>query len=411
MKSVYNLFISFYALSAKLSAIKSEKARKFIKGRKNWISNLKSILNGKSNIIWFHVASLGEFEQALPVIELIHKNHEDKEILLTFFSPSGFDHAKLPDYLKLKVYLPMDTASNAQKFLDLVKPELIVFVKYDIWYHYLNEAKKRKIPSVLISALFRKDQIYFKSYGKLMNSSLKSFDKIFVQNETSLKVLKDNDIQAEITGDTRYDRVKNRLEGLKINSVIKAFKSDQKILLLGSSWKDDLDVIIPVVNKLRDYKVIVAPHNVGINDVNYIDSILKLRCMRYSEIKSEHDVIDQKALIIDNIGMLATLYASAEIAYVGGAFHGSLHNILEPAVFGIPIIFGPKHTKFPEAQEMIDYGCAFSIKDTKEFETVFESLIIEENRISTGKLSSEFIDSKLGSANKIYEQIQGYLSK
>lgn len=410
MALLYSISINFYAFLIKLTTPWSAKAKSFSKGREKWKEKLKTSVSEKENIIWFHVSSLGEYEQALPLIEMLNSKRPEKNILISFFSPSGYENAKIPEYVMGKVYLPIDTKKNAAEFINISRPELAVFVKYDIWYFYLKELKSNKIPSVLISALFRDSQVYFKAYGSIFRQALACFDKIYVQNEHSKNLLEGIKIASEVSGDTRYDRVNSRLKNIKSNSVINSFKGDSKIFLIGSSWMDDLNIIMEEVNKLEDFKVIIAPHNIGRSEIDAVDSKLRMKCERYSAIRSEHEVIDLQALIIDNIGMLAMLYSVADIAYVGGAFHGSLHNILEPAVFGIPIIFGPKHEKFPEAREMIESKCAFSISNRIEFSEVLNSLKEDKIRSEAGKKASDFVQSKLGSTQNIYEGLESFLS-
>ncbi len=410
MRILYDLFIFIYRIAVNIASLQSSKAKSFILGRKDWREKLNMEIELSMNNIWVHVASLGEYEQALPVLDKLNKNYPSYNIVLTFFSPSGFENAKIPEYIWYVYYLPLDTASNAKYFLDIVKPELILFVKYDIWYHYLKEAKKRGINAILFSALFRKDQIYFKFYGGLMRKALSAFNKIYVQNTESEKLLKSIGLDAVLSGDSRFDRVKNRMVKNKIHPAIRNFSKDQKVMVLGSTWKDDLEVILEDINKITDQKIIIAPHNIDQEEIDYIQKNLKLKSILFSDRDIKTDFTKYQALIIDNIGMLASVYAVGNLAYVGGAFHGSLHNILEPAVFGMPIIFGPKYKKFPEAQDMIDAGAAFSISNSKDFSSLMSKFTNEDFRAKSGKNAEQFVMKNLGSSDKIFDGIKSILS-
>lgn len=408
MRFFYDLFIHLYGLGIRLASLKSDKARRFLTGRKDWKSKLQSSLDGETAKIWVHVASLGEYEQALPVLEKLHQSYPDYQFVLTFFSPSGYEHAKLPSFIPNKHYLPLDTALNARKFLDLVKPSMILFVKYDIWFHFLNEAAVRKIPAVLFSALFRENQAYFKFYGSLMRKALKSFNHIYVQNSKSLELLRTIGMNGEIAGDTRYDRVRSRMEHVQVHPVISGFCKEQKAVVFGSTWKDDLEVVLPYINSSKE-KIIIAPHNIGRTEVDFIVTSITRKVLRFSDIDESTLISDFQVLVIDNIGMLASVYSQGKIAYVGGAFHGSLHNILEPAVFGIPVIFGPNHSKFPEAKAMISAGCGFEISDAKEFSEQMDRFKSGELLKSSGQNASEFVRSNLGSSEIIFKGIHSLM--
>lgn len=409
MRFLYDLFIFIYRIAIHIAAIRSSKAKSFIDGRKDWKEKLNLEIELAHNNIWVHVASLGEFEQSLPVLDKINKTYPSYNIVLTFFSPSGFENAKIPEYIWYVYYLPLDTKGNAKYFLDIVDPKLILFVKYDIWYHYLIEAKKRGINAILFSALFRKDQIYFKFYGSLMRKALSAFNKIYVQTTHSKKLLKSIGIDANFSGDTRFDRVKYRMKKNKIHPTISNFSKGERLVVLGSIWRDDLEMILEEINQIKDSKIVIAPHNIKKEEIEYIKKNLKLKSILFSETEDRKNISGYQALIIDNIGMLASVYAIGKLAYVGGAFHGSLHNILEPAVFGMPIIFGPKHKKFPEAQAMINVGGAFSISNKEDFKKLLKGFSDEEYRRKCGKYAGLYISQNLGASNKIMEGVKHYL--
>ena len=405
MKLFYTLGINLYSLVVRIASIWNPKAKKWVNGRKEtWekLETFKSIISNEKSTkktYWFHCASLGEFEQGRPLIEQI-KQRESCFVVISFFSPSGYEIRKNYELADLVIYLPNDSKKNAQKFYDLIQPDLVFFVKYEFWANYIFEAKKRQIPLYSVAAVFRKNQLFFKFYGGYMRKVLNSITKIFVQDQASLELLQSINITAIIAGDTRYDRVMNNSKNAKKFELVTAFCEDKKVIVLGSVWPDDLKVIGQSICKLSEnYKVIIAPHEIDETHLIHVESIFEsTQTVRYSRYKSDQEI---NVLVIDNIGMLMHLYGYADIAYVGGAFKTGLHNILEPASFGLPVIFGPLHSKFPEAQLFIDNGIGFSIKDSNEFSSLFEH--ISKTRLN--EKVSNFMISKTGATQIILNEL------
>jgi 3-deoxy-D-manno-octulosonic-acid transferase len=375
---LYNLGIHILSCILKILAFFNLKIKKGIEGRRQTFKILKENLSTNDKTIWFHCASLGEYEQGLPVCESIRSKYPSHKIVLTFFSPSGYDIRKDTPIADLVTYLPFDTNANAKQFLDIVSPEFTVFVKYDIWPNVLNELKKRQGRAILISALFRNNHSYFKWYGNHLRKALQVFEHIFVQDENSKKLLQTINISnVTVSGDTRYDRVSNQL--LQNNSLnfISDFKNDSLCIVIGSSWPEDETVLIPYINKnaSKDLKFIIAPHNINKVQIDNITKKLAVDYVLFSEMKNK-SINDYPIFIIDTIGLLSKIYSYANIAYVGGAMGNTgLHNILEPAVFGIPIIIGNNYDKFPEAKTMIKNGGVFTINNTTSLENTLDLLV------------------------------------
>lgn len=409
MRLIYNIAIQIYSILIRIAALNSVKAEKFISGRMDWQNHLKNFNANGKKVVWVHASSLGEFDQALPVMEKMNSQRSDLSFVLSFFSPSGYEHAKIPDFIDLKIYLPLDSPKNAKSFIELLNPDLVLFVKYDIWYNYLKVLKDKNIPCILFSALFREEQIYFKWYGRLLKKAVSFFDSVFVQNESSLKLAKKLNRNSSLLGDTRFDRVYARTQNVEVDPLIKDFISNDEVFVVGSSWKDDIEVIAPILNQARDIKIIIAPHNIGKTEVEYLKESLENDAISFSELK-EKGSTEAQILIIDNIGMLAMLYSIADFAYVGGAFHKALHNTLEAAVFGVPVIIGPEFGKFPEAFDMIEAGCMSSISNSEEFEKKFRELLDKETRTKQGEIAREFVKMNLGASDKVSQYALGLMN-
>jgi len=410
LKGLYNILTHIAAFHIKIAAVFNNKLKLGVKGRAKTFAILKDNITIEDNVIWFHCASLGEYEQGLPVFEEIKASHPNRKIVLSFFSPSGYEIRKNAPIADCVVYLPLDTKQNAKQFLDLVHPELVVFVKYEIWPNYLLEIKKRQIKAVLISALFRKNQSFFKPTGKWMQKALFAFNHIFVQNEESKELLKQIDYnEVTVSGDTRFDRVSNQL---KINNklhFVETFKQDNLCVVAGSTWPEDEALLIDFINNdSSKTKYIIAPHNIKSGQISSLKSKLNKGAILYSE-KDTTDLAKVKVLIIDTIGLLSKIYSYADIAYVGGAMGSTgLHNTLEPAVFGVPIIIGCNHDKFPEAKSMISNKGMFSIKNQAAFDLILNELINDADfRIKSGQLNADYISKNRGAV----KQIMSYLNK
>lgn len=405
MRLFYDVSIRFYNLALKLAAIFSKKARLWGEGRKNWPTRLKKELEtirGKK-LIWMHCASLGEFEQGRPLIEWLKEKRPDCKILLTFFSPSGYEIRKNYALTDVVFYLPLDTAVNARRFLQIAEPELAIFVKYEFWFHYLRQLEERQISHVLISAIFRKEQIFFKTYGGFFRSMLAGFDRLFVQDEASKALLKG--IQTKevyVAGDTRIDRVLAIAKQNRRFPLLDAFAGRRPLLIVGSSWPPDEAILVPFINQYlpEDWKVIIAPHQIKESGIKALEDSLAAPSIRYSQAEAQ-DLTSRRVLIIDNIGMLSALYAYGRLAYIGGGFGAGIHNTLEPIAFGLPVIFGPKYKKFMEAVELVQKGGAFSIENQQELSLVFENLRQEEAYARARSAARSYVERNQGATERI----------
>lgn len=401
MRFLYTIGVRLYGSAIRVASLFNPKAKKWIAGRKNWISNLP-VLEGKK-VIWFHCASLGEFDQGLPLMDLIKSENPNCFLLVTFFSPSGFDHFhKREHHADHVCYLPLDTPSNTKKFIKHFQPTDIFFVKYEFWGNYILEAKKNGSKLYNISGLFRPNQRFFKWYGGFFRTILKQFDHFFVQNEQSKSLLASIGLaNVTISGDSRFDRVIENRDKAKPNKRIESFKQNDELIIIGSSWPVDEAMLFPWINSTHR-KILIAPHQVDEKHIEQIESNITRKTVRYSSLTERNDV-DAEVLILDTIGHLASAYTYGTIAYVGGGFTGSLHNILEPAVFGLPVIFGPKHTRFPEAQAFIEGGFGFSVETTQQFENAFDEIVADLDSIGEKELS--FVEANAGASEKIFRAI------
>lgn len=408
--TLYNFLIHLANFSLKILALFNHKIKLGVEGRQHTFTRLKGVLKEGERSLWFHCASLGEYEQGLPVFEEIKKLYPEHKIILSFFSPSGFEIKKNTSIADLVVYLPLDTKRNAKQFINIIEPELIVFVKYEFWPNYLKEISKQNKKAILISALLRPNQTFFKSYGKWMRKYLKAFDHFFVQNKSSKKLF--NTIGFEnvtVSGDTRYDRVSNQLKVDNSLNFIEEFIDNKLCFVAGSTWPEGEDYICNYINSNPSLKIkfIIAPHDIKSNRIKDIQKKLKVLGVLFSERENE-DLKKSKVLIINTIGLLSKIYSYADIAYVGGAIGTTgLHNILEPAVFGTPIIIGNNHTKFPEAQLMIDNGGVFCINDQLEFKSLITQFANNtELRKNSGLLNSSFIKKNKGAVVQILDHLR-----
>jgi 3-deoxy-D-manno-octulosonic-acid transferase len=392
----------------KLVALFSTKIKLFVDGRKTVFQNLESRISSTDKNIWFHAASLGEFEQGLPVMEKIKKEFPNHKIVVTFFSPSGYEVRKNNSIADVTVYLPLDTKSNAQKFLKLVHPDLVFFIKYEYWPNYLNELKKLNIKTYLISGIFRENQAFFQWYGGFYRNALKAFDYFFVQNESSkllLQKLGFNNVK--ISGDTRFDRVVSILERDNSLDFIKQFKNNTITIVIGSSWAKDESLLVNYINQTNvKVKFIIAPHNIKVEQIQELKNSITKKTILFSE-KENTDLFNYDVLIVDTIGILTKIYSYADIAYVGGGFgNPGVHNILEPATFGIPIIVGPNYSHFAEAVALVHQEGCISIVNQNELNDAFSNLISNEDiRLEKGHICSTFVQMNKGATAVILKHI------
>ncbi len=413
MQLVYSIFIRLYVFLIWIAHFFNQKAKLWLNGRKDVWQNISKASNTEEKmIIWMHVSSLGEFEQGRPLIEELKNRYQHIGIVLTFFSPSGYEIRKNYPIADFIFYLPLDTQSNAERFYNLIQPHLVIFVKYDFWYFYIREAVRRKIPIILVSAIFRSNDIFFKWYGSLHRKMLKSFNEIFVQDEHSKKLIETLHPNATIAGDTRCDRVIQISQSAQIPAIIRQRSYHRFVVVIGSAWKEDIEVIKPVFEKFSDVYWIIAPHNIENQHLKALTNLLPQKFVWYSSLEKSPELADYPILIIDNIGMLSSLYSIAQLAYIGGGFGKGIHNILEPAVYGIPVIFGPKYQKFNEAVSLIQKKGAFSIKNTSEALVVFSNLIQNTDKLKqAGIIARQYVIEHSGATNIILQRIEKYLSR
>ena len=410
MNLLYNITIQLASVVLKLLSLFNNKLKLGVDGRALTFNKLDQFLNKGDKTLWFHCASLGEYEQGLPIFTELRKDYPNHKIVLSFFSPSGYEIRKNAPFADLVVYLPLDTKNNAKRFINLVNPELTVFVKYEIWPNYLNEIKSRGLRAILISAVFRKDQSFFKWYGSQTKKALFAFEHIFTQNETSKKLLESiNYTNATVSGDTRFDRVSNQLNTDNNLDFIKVFKDNKLCIVIGSSWPEDESLIIEFINNYVGIpiKFIIAPHNIKSKQIENIQTNLKKPAILFTQ-KEKKDLSQYDVFILDTIGLLSKTYSYADIAYVGGAMGNTgLHNILEPAVFGAPIIIGKNYQKFPEAFDMIKNKGVKSVSNITELSTELNSLINDpKSRLTTGNQNADFIKKNEGAVIQILQYLR-----
>ncbi len=392
MSFLYQLGINLAALLLPFSRFFSPKMKLFVDGRKQSFSVLQNQIDSNQKYIWFHVASLGEYEQGLPVMEEIKAKYPEYKLLLTFFSPSGYEIRKNNKIADITIYLPLDTKQNVKRFLDLVNPKMVFFIKYEFWPNYLNELKRRNIRTYLVSGIFRENQLFFKQFGGFYRAALHSFDHFFVQNNTSAQLLKSIGFNnVTVHGDTRFDRVAQIVERSQPLDFIAEFKNNTTTIVIGSSWIDDENVYLPYLNNSKNVKFIIAPHNIKEKEITRLITKIDKKTVRYTNYKTE-DLKNADVFIIDIIGILTQIYAYADIAYVGGGFKTGLHNILEPATYGTLVIIGPNYSKFQEAEDLVALGGCLVVNDTDELTYTFDRLVTDINYINElGTKNREFV--------------------
>jgi len=408
MKSLYNISIFLYSILINLSAPFNVKARQISKGRAQVFAGIKARIKHDRPIIWVHCASLGEFEQGRPVIEAIKKQHPEYQIFLTFFSPSGYEIRKkyeLADYI---FYLPADTKKNAQEFIELVRPEIVFFVKYEFWFHYLNELKKKNIPVYLFSSIFREDQLFFKNspWGKWYRKMLFRFEHFFVQDNQSVDLLHRIGIKnVTKAGDTRFDRVAEIARNGKNIPLVESFKGSSQLVVAGSTWKPDEDMLAQYIHSHPDIKFIIAPHETKKGNIERLINLLKTPVICYTGASME-TVMNKQVMIVDTIGILSSIYKYADLAYIGGGFGVGIHNTLEAAIFGMPVVFGPNYLKFQEAKSMVNLGVAFPVNDYPSLQTILDNLLDNsEKRAAISVECINFTKQNIGATRLILNKV------
>jgi 3-deoxy-D-manno-octulosonic-acid transferase len=405
----YNVGVRLYYFFIFIASFNNKKAMLWLKGRKDIFKHISDSLNPNEQRTWIHCASLGEFEQGRPIIEGIKEKYPQYKIVLTFFSPSGFEVRKNYNGADYIFYLPLDTKTNAKEFLRLVNPELAIFIKYEFWYHYLSQLKKLNIPSYVVSAIFRPEQVFFKWYGRLFRKALNGITHIFVQNKISSNLLKTIGINhVSVCGDTRFDRVYSIYINAKPISQIEKFKGSDKIIIAGSTWEADEDILVDCDFQLKNnYKLIIAPHEIADESIKKLIAKLANKypendIVRFSEI-TESEISNKRILIIDNVGMLSNLYAYGTIAYIGGGFGKGIHNVLEATTFGLPVFFGPNYQKFQEAKDLIQLRAAYSINNASELMDAISNLPYSEASLN----AKQYVESKIGGTEMVLNNIFG----
>nr|WP_067056019.1 glycosyltransferase N-terminal domain-containing protein [Mucilaginibacter sp. L294] len=401
MLVLYNIGITIYYTIVYVVSLYKNKAKLWIKGRSGQqVQQLKSS-------IWFHFASLGEFEQGRPVLEAVKNDYPQHPIVVTFFSPSGYEVRKNTPLADAVYYLPLDRAANAQKFISTINPVMAIFTKYEYWYHFFNQLHQQHVPLYIISGIFRPGQVFFKWYGGLHRKMLKMVTWFFVQDISSKHLLHDAGItNVTISGDTRFDRVWANAQQPKSLKYVAEFKNGQKLFIAGSTWPDDEKLIAALVTQHPDWKFIIAPHEIGEDKIAGLVNILpKETTIKFSEIS--HLTSHISCLIIDNIGMLSSLYQYADIAYIGGGFGAGIHNTLEAAAFGMPVIFGPKYDKFKEARDLVELKAGFSINSQEELDAVAGLLMNDETTRSTSAFDAKkYVKQHIGATGAIMKYIK-----
>lgn len=407
---LYNQIVFIAGFLLKIVALFSPKMALFVKGRKDVFKTLEAKIQANDKSIWFHAASLGEYEQGLPVIEKIKEKYPSHKIIVTFFSPSGYEVRKNNTVANCTVYLPLDTQKNAKQFIELTNPELVFFIKYEYWPNYLNELKKRNIKTYLISGILRENQAFFKWYGGFYRKSLDAFDFFFVQNESSKQLLQSLGHQnVLVSGDTRFDRVSTILEKDNTLNFIAEFKDNKITVVVGSSWPKDEEIIAQYINQYsnENVKFIIAPHNIKAEQIAKLKALITKPTALFSE-KENQSLSDQHVFIIDTIGILTKIYSYADIAYVGGGFgNPGIHNILEPATFGIPIVIGPNYSHFAEATALVKLEGCVSIANNKDLLETFDDLIYKPDiRFQKGAICRQFVQQNKGATAIILNHLQ-----
>lgn len=399
MRFLYHSSVYFYAFAIHLAAPFNPKAKAWVQGRKQWLRNLPKEIG--SNVVWFHCASLGEYDMALPVMRLLKENDPSIFLLVTFFSPSGMQHFHKRNFaVDFATYLPIDTATNAHRFIAHFAPKKAFFVKYEFWANYINEAKKQACKVYSLSSVFREKHIFFKWYGGFFRATLKQIDYFFTQNDTSTQLLATIGIkQAATFGDTRFDRVIENASLTVRNEQIEHFLGNEKAIVLGSTWKADEDILIPFILANPQQKFILAPHTIDEQHLQRIEKQLQGRSFRYTNTVDSTSHV----LILNTIGHLASAYSYGKIAYVGGGFSGNLHNILEPAVFGLPVLFGPKHSRFLEAEQFINAGIGYAVSTTDE--VIKTVAILNDDLTRIAQNTVEFVQKNKGAAQRVVDYL------
>lgn len=412
MNPLYNFAMRAFGTGIRIAALRDEKVKKLRDGQRDSLEYLRAKLVAGEKYIWFHAASSGEFEQGRPMIEMIKRNYPDSRILLTFFSPSGYEVKKNFPLVDAVCYLPLDTPGNAARFLDIVNPSVAIFIKYEFWGNFLQQLRRRGVPTYIISAIFRPSQAFFKPWGGMMQSMLKCYTRIYVQDERSKALLAGIGIDnVTVAGDTRFDRVTDIMKGCKEIPEIKMMKERGGVMMVaGSTWEPDEANIIPYFNSHPGLKLIIAPHEVKPERIAAIESAITRKVYRLSSLTVEEAAVAD-CVIVDCYGKLSSIYTYGDIGYIGGGFGVGIHNINEAAVYGMPVIFGPNYRKFKEAIEMIAVGGAFTYRTGEEFDAIMGKLLSDPAFLeSSGRKAADYVKHNLGATACIYADLDNVIA-
>jgi 3-deoxy-D-manno-octulosonic-acid transferase len=408
MEAMYDISVFLYHLAILMLSPFSLKARRYRQGRKNWMQKLMLSLEGREKFIWFHCSSLGEFEQGRPLIEAIKKDFPQYQIILTFFSPSGYEVRRNYPLADVVFYLPSDTRRNAAFFIHAVKPEIAFFIKYEFWHHYISELKKGGIPLYLVSGIFRKEQQFFSGmpWGRWFRKMLCSFAHLFVQDQKSADLLKEIGIDhCTVTGDTRFDRVAAIAKSAQPFPIVDKFTAGVQVLVAGSTWKPDEEILVPFIEGHHDIRYIIVPHEVSPGNINRIVQMLKKPALLFSQA-TEENITGVDILIVDTVGILSSLYQYGTFAYIGGGFGAGIHNILEAATFGLPVLFGPNYKKFREACQLVEKGAAFPVHSYGSLQQALLQLIHNQELLhKASETAKQYVKTNLGATRTILNSV------
>lgn len=404
---IYNWLLALYSGLARVAALRSAKARQWVAGRRNIFERMARTIDPQARIVWVHAASLGEFEQGRPIIEQLRKEHPEYKILLTFFSPSGYEIRKGYPGADYVFYLPIDTSWNARRFLDIAHPEIAIFVKYEFWINLLRGLRRRKVRTYVVSAIFRRDSVFFRFYGGMWRQALETFDTIFVQNEESKALLSELGFDnAVVAGDTRFDRVAEIARAAHRVAIAERFRGEERLFVAGSTWGPDEELLIRLMNDNPGVKFVVAPHEMEESRIARLLAETRGGALRYTECTPETDYASKQLLIVDTVGVLSSIYGYATWGYIGGGFGVGIHNTLEAATFGLPIAFGPNYGKFKEARDLVTLGAACSVANYEELQAWFAPLRDDSDFLQkTSKTAKDYTESHQGATGLILRTI------
>ncbi|MCH2199810.1 MAG: 3-deoxy-D-manno-octulosonic acid transferase [Flavobacteriales bacterium] len=405
MRLIYSLGVRLYGAVIRIISPFNSKAHKWVAGRRNWEKRYREILENCEGAVWMHCASLGEFEQGRPVLEAVKVQYPDRKIVLSFYSPSGYEIRKDWKGADAVIYLPLDTPSNARKLVSMMRPSLAIWVKYEFWYHHFQALRAERVPLILVSGIFRPSQVFFKPWGAWFRKQLKQMDVLFVQTDDSRELLKQHGIPSKVAGDTRFDRVITLAENAHSVSPVKEFVNGHPCLVMGSSWGPDEKLMASYLAKDPKLKVVVVPHEVDEGHIASIELLFEGKSIRYSQLTPASP--ECQVLIVDQIGLLGRIYKEADITYIGGGFGVGIHNTLEAAAYGVPIVFGPNHEKFNEAIGLIQANAAWIISDQTSFNDVINLLRTNDTiRVDAGRNAVVYVESHAGATIEIISYIQ-----